>query len=176
MPKKTKTEITLERPPKPQPGEETLDEELLSLVSRSTTPALIEGAIIGTLAPFVEGRPMVRLPDGRTTNSAAPARTTIDLTPDQVGQEVVVLCEGGDPTRPIIMGVLKPAADDTQSDPVAEVDGERVVLSAEKEIVLRCGKASITLTREGKVLIRGAYLLSRSSGPNRIKGGSIQLN
>ena len=30
--------------------------------------------------------------------------------------------------------------------------------------------------RAGKVLIRGAYLLSRSSGVNRIKGGSVQIN
>jgi hypothetical protein len=58
----------------------------------------------------------------------------------------------------------------------ARVDGHRVVLDAEQEIVLRCGKASITLTRAGKVLIRGAYLLSRSSGVNRIKGGSVQIN
>ncbi len=58
----------------------------------------------------------------------------------------------------------------------ARLDGERVVLSADKEIVLKCGKASITLTRAGKVLIRGAYLLNRSSGVNRIKGGSVQIN
>ncbi|MEO2036899.1 MAG: hypothetical protein ABGZ35_32895, partial [Planctomycetaceae bacterium] len=58
----------------------------------------------------------------------------------------------------------------------AEVDGERLVLTADKEITLRCGKASLTLTRAGKVLIRGAYLLSRSSGANRIKGGSVQIN
>ena len=44
------------------------------------------------------------------------------------------------------------------------------------EIELRCGKASLILTRAGKVLIRGAYLLSRSSGVNRIKGGSVQIN
>jgi hypothetical protein len=41
---------------------------------------------------------------------------------------------------------------------------------------LRCGKSSITLTRAGKVLIEGEYISSRSSGVNRIKGGSIQLN
>ena len=35
---------------------------------------------------------------------------------------------------------------------------------------------NIMLTRAGKVLIRGAYLLSRSSGANRIKGGSVQIN
>ena len=58
----------------------------------------------------------------------------------------------------------------------ARVDGDRVVISADKEIVLQCGKASITLTRAGKILLRGAYLLSRSSGVNRIKGGSVQIN
>ena len=57
-----------------------------------------------------------------------------------------------------------------------DVDGERLVFTAKKEIVLRCGKASITLTRAGKILIRGAYLLSRSSGVNRIKGGSVKIN
>ena len=65
----------------------------------------------------------------------------------------------------------------SQSKPVeVKLDGQQLVLSAEQEIVLRCGEASITLTRAGKVLIRGAYLLSRSSGVNRIKGGSVQIN
>jgi len=45
----------------------------------------------------------------------------------------------------------------------AELDGERIRFSAQKEIVLQCGKASITLTRAGKILIWGTYLLSRSS-------------
>ena len=49
-------------------------------------------------------------------------------------------------------------------------------LTAQREIVLRCGKASITLTRAGKVLIRGEYIFSRSTGVNKLKGGSIQLN
>ena len=37
-------------------------------------------------------------------------------------------------------------------------------------------KASITLTSAGKILLRGAYILNRSSGVNRIKGGSVQIN
>jgi uncharacterized protein (DUF2345 family) len=56
------------------------------------------------------------------------------------------------------------------------VDSERIELTAEKEIVLRCGNASLTLTRAGKILIRGAYVLTRSSGVNRIQGGSVQIN
>ena len=59
---------------------------------------------------------------------------------------------------------------------MAKADDEKLILTAEKEIVLRCGLASITLTRAGKVILRGAYLLSRSSGVNRIKGGSVQIN
>jgi len=51
-----------------------------------------------------------------------------------------------------------------------------VVFDAKKEIVLRCGKASITLTKAGKVMIKGTYVVSRSSGANKIKGASIALN
>ena len=49
---------------------------------------------------------------------------------------------------------------------------EHLICRAYKHVVL----LSITLTGAGKVLIRGAYVLSRSSGVNKIKGGSVQLN
>lgn len=62
-----------------------------------------------------------------------------------------------------------------QTDTV-HIDGKRVVLEGQEEVVLKCGEASITLTRNGKVVIRGKYLLSRSSGVNRILGGSVQVN
>jgi len=58
----------------------------------------------------------------------------------------------------------------------AQVDDQRVELTAEREIVLRCGDASITLTRAGKVIIKGAYILSRSSGYNKIKGAAVDIN
>jgi hypothetical protein len=58
----------------------------------------------------------------------------------------------------------------------AKVDGETITLTAAKELVLKCGQALIILTEDGKVVVRGSYLLSRSSGVNRIQGGSIQLN
>jgi hypothetical protein len=104
-----------------------------------------------------------------------------------MGREVALLFEAGNPRKPIIMGLIQhpeklpaSAAEGIRREagnPVdAEVDGERLLFTAKKEIVLRCGKASITLTRAGKILIRGAYLLSRSSGVNRIKGGSVQIN
>ena len=96
----------------------------------------------------------------------------------QVGKPVVLIFEEADQTRPIILGVVcdpEPALPKALPI-VAKVDNEKLIFTAEKEIVLRCGQASITLTRAGKVIVRGAYLLSRSSGVNRIKGGSVQIN
>lgn len=58
----------------------------------------------------------------------------------------------------------------------AVVDGRRVVFEAQDEIVLRCGEASITLRRNGRIVVRGAYVETRARGVVRIKGGSVQVN
>jgi hypothetical protein len=111
-----------------------------------------------------------------------PARTTVSLLRCEIGCAVVVLFEQGDVRRPIVLGVLRdsrstlPAAPVPEALVTAQVDDQKVVLSAEREIVLQCGEASITLTRAGKVLIKGTYVLSRSSGYNRIKGAAIDIN
>lgn len=55
------------------------------------------------------------------------------------------------------------------------VPGSRV-LEASEEIELRCGESSIRLTRSGKVLINGDYILSCSRGVNRIVGASVEVN
>ncbi|MEO8341093.1 MAG: DUF6484 domain-containing protein [Nitrospirota bacterium] len=107
------------------------------------------------------------------------ARSTMPITQVDVGREVLVVFESSDVRCPYIVGLIwEPEQNPpTQAGPIeAKVDGEQVVIEGKKEIVLKCGKASITLTRAGKVLIRGAYVLSRSSGVNRIKGGSVQVN
>lgn len=107
------------------------------------------------------------------------ARSTVAISRAQIGAEVVVVLEAADPHRPIVIGVLQPAmpAQLPAPGPVAvTADGDRQVISAEREIVLRCGEASITLTRAGKVVIRGSYILSRSRGYNKIKGAAIELN
>jgi uncharacterized protein (DUF2345 family) len=53
---------------------------------------------------------------------------------------------------------------------------EELVLSAHKQVTIRCGESSITLTAAGKIILRGKYIVSRSSGVQRIKGGSVQIN
>ena len=108
------------------------------------------------------------------------ALSVVDLHAAHIGRRVVVAFERGDPARPIVMGVVAgelawPASERPEAVEV-QSDGERVVVSAKSQLVLRCGRASVTLTSAGKILIEGSYLLSRSTGVNRIKGGAVQLN
>jgi hypothetical protein len=63
-----------------------------------------------------------------------------------------------------------------KDDNLVTVDGKHVCIEGAEEVTFKCGKASITLTKSGKILIRGTYLLNRSSGVNRIMGGSVQVN
>jgi Domain of unknown function (DUF6484) len=144
--------------------------------SRKDQPQ-IHGVITGKLTGFDEtGSPMVTFPEFAATGSVT-ARSIVALSGNEFGREVVLMFESGDIRQPIVMGLIKPAPGKKPENSLSiEIDGERVILNAEKEITLRCGNASLTLTRAGKVLIRGAYVSSRSSGVNRIKGGSIQLN
>lgn len=154
--------------------------------------------VLGTLVRLDEASaPLVDWPDNP---GAAPVRAlcTASYTAADAGRTAALLFAGGDLSRPLIVGLVRDAMDavfeateqavagpnETETDDEGEegrpfearVDGDRVVISADTEIVLQCGKASITLTRAGKILLRGAYLLSRSSGVNRVKGGSVQLN
>lgn len=145
----------------------------------ATAPCPVGGVALGRLhgfdlldQPLVAG--LAALP-----GQVVPARSTVPLRRAQLGQAVVVCFEQGDPLRPIVLGVVdaRPLRDAAPAAPVlAEIDGERRVIAAEREVVLRCGEASITLTRAGKVLIQGTYILSRSKGCNKIKGAAIDLN
>lgn len=63
-----------------------------------------------------------------------------------------------------------------ENEAIIVVDGERVEITGKDEIVLKCGDASLTLRRNGRVVIKGTHIESRSKGPNKIKGGSVQIN
>ena len=102
------------------------------------------------------------------------ALSTIPLTAADAGTRVVVAYGDGDAARPIIIGRVHDRA--AEGAPIAKVDGERLVIRADREIELRCGDASLVLTRAGKVLIRGNYVLTRSRGANRIKGAYVDIN
>ena len=152
----------------------TTSENSRALQTKFSNADVVIGVLMGMDA---EGHALVVYP-GSPSEVGLAARSIVALQEDDIGREVALLFENGEPTKPLIMGRIfsDNALAKPQSEPLVEMDGEQLLFSAKREIVLKCGKASITLTRAGKVLIRGSYLLSRSSGVNRIKGGSIQLN
>ena len=166
---------------------------LAETTAADTQPATREAERPSPLAAVTVGRvlaipphsgPLVDFPANRSGELLL-ARSLVAPGEAQIGDEVALIFEDGDWTRPIILGVFHESsalpADSLQaaSGPTSvevQRDQDTLLLTADREITLRCGKASITLTSAGKVLLRGAYLLSRSSGVNRIKGGSVQIN
>ncbi len=164
----------------------------------------IHGVVIGRLAGALDnGHVAVDYP-GNPTGVPIVATVAGSLGDGQQGVHVALMFEASDPLRPIVLGPIvtpvgqpatdpspsgsssqtmpptpppaRPAPRSTASPVNVQADDDELTLTADRQITLRCGKASITLTRAGKVLIRGAYLLNRSSGVNKIKGGSVQIN
>jgi len=140
-------------------------------------PRRLDSVVIGALVGFAkDGVPLVDF-SGNQQDNPVPARTTVVLSGEAVGREVALLFEGTDPAKPILIGLVEQPQQPLRPPRVSvERDGERLELTADREIVLRCGDASITLTRAGKVLIRGAYVSSHSKGVNKIKGGAVHIN
>lgn len=135
----------------------------------SAAPRL--GTELAKIVGFDErGAPLVDI-DGKKVI----ARATTAVSREDLGREATVTFLDGDPARPVITGLFV--------DPAAPVRRRRVKLKAEEldleaaaQLTLTCGKASITLHRDGKVVIRGVDVISRASGTNRIRGGTIELN
>jgi hypothetical protein len=143
-------------------------------------------------APSV-GRVVGRAPDGRplvdfrgNARGPLPARSALPSPRTlAAGAEALLVFEEGDRTRPIVVGVLDAAPGDalledvltaTERPAEAVVDGRRLVLEAHDEVILRCGQSSITLRKDGTILIRGRKLTSRASELNKIRGGAVFIN
>ena len=141
-----------------------------------SSPRRLDGVVIGALVGFAnDGVPLVDF-SGNPQDNPVLARTIVVLSREDVGREVALLFEGTDPAKPILIGLLAKPQQQRPRRVSVDRDGECLELTADREIVLRCGGASITLTRAGKVLIRGAYVSSHSSGVNKIKGGAVHIN
>ena len=123
---------------------------------------------------------------------AKPARLVSGLDRNElikdeyIGREVLVVFPEGNTDIPVIIALMENPIDQLVSLEIEDdekkqekdfkIDGKQVTIEAENEIVMKCGKASILLRNDGKIIIKGTHLLSRSSGPNRIKGASVGIN
>jgi hypothetical protein len=72
-----------------------------------------------------------------------------------------------------LLGTPASANPDAMAEPLAQ---DELVFTAERKLTLRCGKASMTLYPNGKIVLRGEYILSDATGVNRIAGGRVELN
>lgn len=133
------------------------------------------GVELATLVAIIDHEPHLRV-HGR--DDLLIARTLVALGHADLSREVAIDFINGDPSRPLILGLvhsLRAPAD--QGEPVEiTLDGHSVVVGAKQQLSLQCGKASITLDADGRVVIKGAQILTQASGSNRIRGASIQLN
>lgn len=161
--------------------------------------------VIGTIVEINSlGEPCVDFQEN-TTSVPLVSISTLGITYCHIGKQVALLFANGNFKNPVIMGLIHnplqamlDSAEQSQSSIISNeqdntynseisvesdlsvddllIDGNKIVFEAQEEIVLKCGEASITLTKAGKILIRGKYLLNRSTGVNRILGGSVQIN
>jgi hypothetical protein len=160
------------------------------IAARRTTPAAVRRTIapvagaqvcLGRLVGWDDRGPLVAFEGGprepvraRLTTTGAQLRPKLPLAP---GHEVVLLVDPRPRQPPVLLGFLQPLhPSEGPSDLEARVDGRRVELEGHDEVVLRCGEASITLRRNGRVVINGVQVETRARGVNRIKGGSVAIN
>ncbi len=168
MKKKHGREEIAREPTAEEPARGVLEE----ILATSSPGVRRVGLVIGRFCGRDEaGAPLVDFP-GNPLSSPLPARSTVALSDSDAGRPLALLFEDGQLRLPVVVGVLQPDAPAA----TATVDGREVVLEGKERVELRCGKAKIVLTKDGKVLVKGTDILSRSEGPNRLKGASIQLN
>jgi hypothetical protein len=118
-----------------------------------------------------------------------PALILEDLLPisrKRVGSNVLLAFGEKDFARPIILGFIcdpvvsafpeKEIEFQHENSGTAVLDGKRVSLLAYEEIRMTCGKASILIRKDGKIILKGTEIVSRAKGTNKIRGSSVQIN
>lgn len=109
------------------------------------------------------------------------------LKKESEGREVLVIFVNGNPDEPVIIGMFENVLENLvcmdfenpqpeENKPIETfVDGKHMI-TAENELILTCGKGSIIIEKDGKIILKGTEILSRASGANKIKGSIVELN
>lgn len=115
-----------------------------------------------------------------------PARSTVEILETYENRKVVLVFENGDFRRPVIIGLIQDHPVAGRSDALTElnrkeiidilVDGEKLVVDAKKTIEIRCGKSSLMLNPDGKVILKGEQITTRARGTNKVKGAAVRIN
>ena len=118
-----------------------------------------------------DGSPMVRLPSSEEPQSVRVVwmKDVPDWSSCIGLRAVVAVPEGED--GPVLLGLL-----DAPPEGSSDITPKILNIESEEELIIQCGKSKIAMRADGRIEIRGGHLISRSSGPNKIKGGSVHIN
>jgi hypothetical protein len=161
-------------------------EGMLKRPAKLTVTPPTSGAISGHLDGIDdEGRVLFKA-DG-TATEAVPVIIGIELSDGalvkaaRTHRRAMVVQTADANSRLVLVGLLRErvssqARDARPGQLAVSMDGETVRLSAERNIELRCGAASLILRKDGKIVISGTNVVSASRGSNRVRGATISLN
>lgn len=150
----------------------------------------VMGPKVGRIVSGGDGAPLrVDYPGNRL--GPLPARVAGALSEEALARaardrdDALLLFEDGDSSLPIVVALLRSAtplvdaalAAALPSAPrIARADGRRVEIDGKEEVVLRCGRASLTLRADGTVLLRGVNIVTQAARVQKIRGGKVQIN
>ena len=145
-----------------------------------TETTQLPNTVVGAIVDVDDaGRPVVRWNDDAPAVAAQSVWTPgAPQWRDCIGARVLVALLNGDDLQPIVLGLLEPppVPNDTVKERGTKTRPDTIRVEAGEELVIECGDAKISLRKDGRIEIRGTHLISRSSGPNKIKGGSVFIN
>jgi hypothetical protein len=101
----------------------------------------------------------------------------VDIGPTSVGSDVLI-CLVGAAREAVILGVLRSLGTQADAGPPLDltINRRRLVIACDEELILRCGKSTIALRPDGKVVIQGVDVVSSARRTNRIRGGAVRIN
>lgn len=126
---------------------------------------------LGRVAEVDEKRILVEVPSlGSAPRKAHSLVAYSDFAVDD--QVVVAHVPGGEADIVILGRLFNPVAPPRD----VRVNGRKVAIEANTELILRCGEATIRIAHDGLVAVRGDRVVTQARGVNRIRGGSVEIN
>lgn len=143
--------------------------------------------VLGTIAKVGSNHGVwIDYPDNPYQSPLAAICATSVVAAD-VGREVVLAFVQGDPAQPILMGLLRRHGTRNQAEARAAVhaitpaisattEASHVCVEAAEAMTLKCGQASLTLNKDGRVIVRGTNVATYAEGTLRLRGSVVELN
>src|SRR5690349_1683956 len=108
-------------------------------------PGVQTGEVIGVDS---NGRPLVRWNESEPLAARAIWSPGAPAWSECIGAQVLIGFAGGDETQPIVLGLLEaPEIRAPNAPPRAETQPETLCIAAGRELVIKCGEATISLRK-----------------------------